>query len=136
MIHVFACVNRFITNCRSKYRTRSKIVLRSDEFVNAENSYIMLNQKKMYPDEYRTLKNGKHIPANSKLVTLNVKLDSEGIMRCDTRLKYAKSLLYSTRFPIVLPRKHCFTKLIVKQYYELGEHCGTNQTLDALSTKY
>lgn len=78
----------------------------------------------------------KPLPANSKLLSLNVKLVSDGIMRCDTRLKYAKYLPFSTKFPILLPRRHRVTRLIVKYYHELRNNYGTNQTLAALSTKY
>ena len=61
-------------------------------------------------------------------------MDEDGIMRYDTRLKYADFLSYDTRFPVLLPRKHRVTKLIVKHYHELGDHYGTNQTLAALSS--
>lgn len=56
-------------------------------------------------------------------------------MRCDGCLKYAEFLPHDARFPIILPRKNCVTKLIVKHYHEKGNHAGgTNQTLATLST--
>lgn len=135
LIRIFAWVNRFINNCRSKTRTSDK-ALSADELTSAENRYIRCSQRESFPVEYKALSSEKPLSANSKLLSLNVKLDSDGIMRCDTRLKYAKYLPYNTRFPILLPRKHGVTRLIVKYYHELGEHSGTNQTLAALSTKF
>ena len=64
-------------------------------------------------------------------------LDDDSVMRCDGRLKHAEFLSYSVRHPILLPRKHCVTRLIVKYYHELGNHAsGTNQTLSALSARF
>ena len=58
-------------------------------------------------------------------------------MRCDSRLKYAEFLSHDARFPIILPRKHQVTKLIVKYFHEEGNHAsGTNQTLAVLSTRF
>ncbi|XP_067050193.1 uncharacterized protein [Acropora muricata] len=58
-------------------------------------------------------------------------------MRCDGRLKYAEFLPQDARFPIILPRKNCVTKLIVKHYHEKDNHTGgTNQLLAALSTRF
>ena len=58
-------------------------------------------------------------------------------MRCDGRLKYAEFLPQDARFPIILPRKNCVTKLIVKHYHEKDNHPGgTNQLLAALSTRF
>ena len=58
-------------------------------------------------------------------------------MRCDSRLKNAEFLSHDARFPIILPRKHQVTKLIVKYFHEEGNHAsGTNQTLAVLSTRF
>ena len=57
--------------------------------------------------------------------------------RSDTRIKYAEYLTYDTCFPIVLPRKHHVTKLIVRRYHEVNNHAaGTNHLLSIISNKY
>ena len=58
-------------------------------------------------------------------------------MRSDGRLKNAKFLSYDVQYPVILPRKSWFTKLIVKYALEKGNHVfGTNQTLATLSARY
>lgn len=79
---------------------------------------------------------GKQLSNNSKLVHLNPKLDEEGLIRCDTRLKYAKYLAYDTKYPVFLPRNSSITKLIVKDHHEQNSHSGTNQVLSSLSSRY
>ena len=55
-------------------------------------------------------------------------------MLSDGRLKYAEHLAYNVRFPIILPRKHWGTKLIVKHHHEAGKHAaGTSQIVAAIS---
>ena len=70
-------------------------------------------QRKAYPDEYLELQRQRELPKKSKLLGLQPWLDEEGQMRCDGRLKYAEFLPQDARFPIILPRKNCVTKLIV-----------------------
>ena len=71
-------------------------------------------QREAFPEEYLALQRRKELPKNSKLLAFRPRLDEEGQMRCDSQLKYAEFLSHDARFPIILPRKHQVTKLIVK----------------------
>ena len=58
-------------------------------------------------------------------------------MRCDGRLRFAECLPYDVRFPIILPRGHWVSKLIVKHYHERANHsAGTNFVLAQISQRY
>ena len=84
-----------------------------------------------------SLSRGKPLPSNSRLLGLQPRLDDDGLMRADGRLKHAEFLSYDVRYPVILPRKTWVTRLIVKHYHEQGNHAtGTNQTLSALFTRY
>ena len=73
----------------------------------------------------------------SKLLSLRPKLDDDSVMPCDGRLKHAEFLSYNVSHPIILPRKHHVTRLIVKHFHEIGNHVsGTNQILSALSARF
>ena len=70
---------------------------------------------------------------NKQQATHKPKLDNDGLMRSDGRLKNAKFLSYDVRYAVILPQKSWVTKLIVKDAYEKGNHVfGTNQTLATL----
>ena len=91
----------------------------------------------MYKEEWKALAHRRPLPTNSKLLALKQKLDNDGLMRPDGRLKNAKFLSYDVRYPVNLPRKSLVTKLIVKDAHEKGNHVfGTNQTLATLSARY
>ena len=64
----------------------------------------------------------KEIPNNNKLISLNPRLDIDGVIQFDGRLTYAEFLRYDVRYSIILPRKHWVTRSIVKHHHELGNH--------------
>ena len=136
LIRVSAWVMRFIENCKVKKESRMQGPLTVDEIGDRVKDIIRETQKDCFRNEYECLRKGKEIPASSKLLKLNPKIDSEGMIRSDGRLAFAEFLSYDTKYPIILPRKNPVTQLIVRHYHESTNHGGTNQTLSALSSKY
>ena len=67
--------------------------------------------------------------------TLRVYVDDQGILRCKGRIENS-SLPYPTKFPILLPREHHFTKLVIRQCHENVMHNGTRETLTELRANY
>ena len=137
LIRVQSWVNRFIHNCCVNEEHKTKGVLTLNELSDTEKQIIKDAQKEAFSDEYLALQKGIKLAMSSKLFGLCPRLDEDGVIRLNTRLQYAEFLPYDVRHPIVLPRKHWVTKLIVKSYHEKGNHnSGTNHTLSILSTKY
>ena len=94
-------------------------------------------QNDCFKEEIANISRGQKLSNKSKLVGLNPVLDQDELVRSDGRLKYAEFLSYDIRFPIILPRKHWVTKLIVKHHHEQGFHvAGTSQTLASLSSRF
>ena len=67
--------------------------------------------------------------------TLRVYVDDQGILRCKGRIGNT-SLPYPTKFPILLPREHHFTELLIRQCHENVMHNGTRETLTELRANY
>ena len=137
LIRVHAWVNRFIKNCCEDEEHKLKGGLTLSELSDAEEQIIRVAQRESFSEEYLALQKGRKLSTSSKLFGLCPKLDEDGVIRLNSQLQYADFLPHDVRHPIVLPRKHWVTKLIVKYYHEKGNHnSGTNQTLSLLSTKY
>lgn len=137
LTRIQAWINRFIENCKLPTGSRIDGELISDEIKKAEVQLIKQTQRSEFMDEWLSLSREKPLPAHSKLLGLQPKLDEDGLMRSDGRLVYAKFLSYDVRFPVILPRRSWITKLIVKHCHEIGKHAsGINQTLSALSSRY
>ena len=62
-------------------------------------------------------------------------LDGEGIWRCGGRLSNA-DVPYSVKHPILLPRDHHFTLLIVRRAHERVLHNGVKDTLNEVRSKF
>ena len=133
---MFVTVNRFPENCRLPSTFCKKAALGPEEIVTSEMHFIRLAQREEFLEEIQALKSGKGLPGKSKLLPLKPVLDEEGILRCDRRLKFADCLPWETRYPIILPRSHQITKLIIKDSHEKNQHGGTNQVLAHLSSRY
>ena len=58
----------------------------------------------------------------------------DGILRSNTRLRYSNDLPDETKYPIILPKKHPVTELVVKYHHET--EVGLNYTLNDLREKY
>ena len=132
-----AWVNRFIENSQKSKGERTYGKLSADELNRAEIQLIKETQCFYFREEWQSLSCGRPLPSNCKLLSLQPKLDSDGLIRCDSHLKHAKFLSYDVRYLVILPRKSWVTKLIVKEFHEKGHHAsGTNQTLAALSARF
>jgi hypothetical protein len=137
LVRVLGRVRRFIHNTRNSETRVSYQELLPEELRDAEESIICRAQQDAFSDEYKALKTRKQMPPKSTLLKLNPRLDEQGLIRSDSRLRFAEFLPYDVIFPIILPRGHWVTKLIVKHFHELSNHtAGTNFVLSQLNQRY
>ena len=61
--------------------------------------------------------------------------DEQGLWRCRGRLGNA-DLSFNTRHPILLPRSHAFTELVVRRAHFRVLHSGVKDTLTELQSKF
>ena len=66
---------------------------------------------------------------------LDLFCDESGIWRCGGRLGLS-NLPYTTRYPIVLPRDHYFSILVIGQAHARVMHNGVKETLVEIRSKY
>ncbi len=81
----------------------------------------LVRPKEVFHEEHKAFAKGKPISNRSILSKLNPKLDEQGIICSDSRLSYTEYLPYDVRFPVILPRGHWTTMLVVKYYHELAK---------------
>ena len=71
------------------------------------------------------------------LLQLNPQTDKYGILRVNGRLKYADDLPYDARHPILMPRHHPKTKLLIRsENKKLGYDTGVEHFLCELRTRF
>jgi hypothetical protein len=131
---VTAWTLRFINNCRSQDKNL-KPNLSTTELKTSTMTIVRLLQESEFQNEIVSLKNGKPLSNNSKLLPLNPFLDNFNIIRVGGRLKNA-NINTDIKYPILLPKNNFVTKLIIKHTHEQQLHAGPQGTLAALRQKY
>eukprot|EP00117_Sycon_ciliatum_P035424 scpid12780/ scgid2970/ len=136
LVRLRAWVTRFVQNCRTPAELRCTGQLSVDELDSSMASIIAAAQEETL-EEYRLLKKDKAIPTSSKLTKLRPMLNDDGLLCVDGRLKNAQILDEESRCPVILPRGHWVTQLIVQEAHEQNHHtAGVSHTLALLSKKY
>ncbi|XP_004206218.2 uncharacterized protein LOC100204112 [Hydra vulgaris] len=130
LVRINGWIHRFIGNCRFETDFRKKGDISADEYHESEKEIIAKAQKESFKEEYSNIEKGKPISISSKIISLNPQIDKDGLLRSCSRLQNAHYLPYDVKYPIILPRGHTITKLIVKHYHDEANHVmGTNQLL-------
>ena len=124
LFRVTAWVLRFLRNLKAGKQGENKQFgeLSVHELVETERVCIKEAQTKFKTDE--------------KYAQFSVSLkEEEEILRCQGRLKNS-NLEFDNRYPIILPKEHRLTELIVRKCHEEVHHSGVRATLCKLRTKY
>ncbi|XP_048770094.2 uncharacterized protein LOC125676243 [Ostrea edulis] len=111
LLRATAYVLRFIENCKTSKTQRKTSVLTAKELYNANVITLKETQRDVFKEEINNLSN-----QNSKRTAitkqLGLYLDNEGLLRCRGRI-HNSSLDTETKFPVLLPKKHLVTRLII-----------------------
>ena len=127
LFRITAWVVRFVWNIRAKLRGKQKI---SDEFLHTEETEAA--RKMWLISAQEDLKKEKHFPELEK--RLGIK-ENDGILRCYGRLDHAV-LGEEAKHPLILPKHHPVTRLIVDSCHRRVLHGGTRNTLAEFRSQY
>lgn len=92
-------------------------------------------QRESFSDEYRAMKEKRAIAASSRLLSLTPFLDGDGIIRVGGRLENS-ALPYETCHPILLPKNHILTKLVIRGEHARNLHSGLQATIHAVRQRF
>ncbi|XP_053690800.1 uncharacterized protein LOC128743113 [Sabethes cyaneus] len=158
LVRTVACVCRFGSNCRrrmkgdpietlkaTKNQAKSlrsvkwsavRTPLKQEEFQQAERYLLRAVQAEAFGDELKTLMKNRNRPTSewivleksSPLYKLTPLVDENDVIRMEGRTEKAEFLPFDLRFPVILPRDHHVTELIVQHYHERFGH-GYRETV-------
>ncbi|XP_058456808.1 uncharacterized protein LOC131434170 [Malaya genurostris] len=128
----------YVLRARRRFKGEKVIkpcIMSKEELFLAENLLWQQIQAESYPDEYAILRRSREnctspvsIPKSSALYRLSVFIDEYGVIRMNSRITEAPTVLYDTKFPIILPRKHVAVHLLAESYHRKFRH-GNNETV-------
>ncbi|XP_055644239.1 uncharacterized protein LOC129780226 [Toxorhynchites rutilus septentrionalis] len=140
--HATAYVLRFLNNA-SKKQPKYSGSLQQAELHAAEEIIIKLTQREAYTDEVAALSNkalnksGQEvIGKNSSIYNLMPFLDDRGLLRERGRIEAAESVPHEVRHPLILPRKHHVTELLVNRYHRRYRHGNAETVVNELRQLY
>lgn len=88
-------------------------------------AWIKFAQGSTFSEEILCCQRKEELPRRSKLTSLRPFIDEEGILRVGGRLKKSQ-LAFHHKHPIILPKRHHLTKLIIEQAHQVTLHGGTS----------
>ena len=116
--------------------TKLRIVydgLTAKEIASANVWWIQHVQKHHFSTVLEALLQSKK--QHSLIRQLDLFLCSDEILRCGGRLRHA-DLPSTANHPILLPKEHPFTVLVIQDIHQKLQHVGTSHTLNHLRRKY
>ncbi|XP_065087121.1 uncharacterized protein LOC135708877 [Ochlerotatus camptorhynchus] len=146
LTNVVTWVLRFTANRRLKQQKLSTKTgpFAESELCKAEVYLIRIGQQEGYSEELSILQNtpqnGREqtaiLPKSSSLYKLTPWLDEHGILRMRTRIAACQYATEDAREPIILPRKHHITTLIISHYHNKYHHQNHETVINELRQKY
>ena len=85
-------------------------------------------QNESFPEDVKEVKPNKEVKKSSKLGNLRPVL-VDGVLRVGGRLQKALVLSWDEKHPMILPKHHHVSQLIVRLYHESATHSERGQTL-------
>eukprot|EP00795_Rhopilema_esculentum_P005673 gene5673-10913_t len=127
LIRVTALVLKFVAILKGKVKNLQTDI--SDDFLSKVNE-----AKIMWHLEVQKVFD---LSGNDKEIRNNLGcfVDKEGIIRVGGRLQNA-SISYNSKHPVLLPRQHHFTKLVIWHSHLTVKHNGVNETLAEVRSNY
>ncbi|XP_058826511.1 uncharacterized protein LOC131686262 [Topomyia yanbarensis] len=116
--------------------------LTSDELVRAENYLYRIAQGDAFADELAILnmnissENKKQIPRSSSIHYVCPTLDKQNVLRVQGRTGGCKFIDVDASNPIVLPREHTITKLVVAHFHRRFHHQNHETVVNELRQHY
>ena len=128
LVRVTAWIKRFTLNCRAPPELGDmSYVLRNTELSDAQTFWLGKAELEGFPGKEK----------DKRLLRFSPFLDKDGLLRVDGRLRLAKDLPYDTRHPVILPKKHPVTRLVIIDAHEkLGHRMGAEHLLTELRSRF
>ncbi|XP_058451241.1 uncharacterized protein LOC131430355 [Malaya genurostris] len=139
LLRTVAYMNRFVLNTRTTRNSRLTGCLTHDEIISAENIIWRICQRQSYPVEYAmlTASNGKTtLNKTSRLYGQCPFLDKNGVLRRYGRIPNDMKIDMDLKFPILLPKYHTVTQLLLNDYHRKYHHANNETVVNEIRQKF
>lgn len=117
------------------YKLKHQNLSLSEVLLTSENAIYKIIQNDVYKDEICLLRARQSVHKTSDLYKCSPYLDDNSVMRIHGRIDLAEVNKDAKR-PIILPRKHIGTQLIIQHYHELYHHVQHETCINEIRQKF
>lgn len=143
MLKVAVVVHRFPLNCRRKKAKQPAICgpPTSEELLAAERYVFRQAQREVYADDVaillrRTEEAITNLSPTSSLYKLSPWLDKHGLLRMRGRISACALVTEDAKNPIILPRDHHTTQLVIEHYHNKYHHQNHETVINELRQRF
>ncbi|XP_055908277.1 uncharacterized protein LOC129943083 [Eupeodes corollae] len=115
---------------------RVKGHLRSSELLYAKQKCLLWAQQDEFGDEIKALKVEKCVSNTSKLSPLSPFLDENGLLRVGGRISKAVDVPFSLKHPLILPKGHPVSRLILRDAHVRFLHAGVSELFSLVRQEF
>ena len=115
--------------------TCGEVILTPAELDKVGKLWVKQAQMERFAKEIKELKGGEEVSKRSHLKLLTPIMDELGVLRVGGRLNRAE-LPYDVPHPMILPKKHHITRLVVADVHHRCRHAGVNHVLAQVRSRY
>lgn len=143
LLRTMVYVKRFVNNTKPKMEKYVGVPEQS-ELQQATAAMLKIVQHDAYPDEVKILTENlvlppeqqKVIDKSSALYQLNPVMDDQGVVRQNSRIRNAAHIAYNLRYPVLLPKTHHVTTLIIDWYHRTYQHGNSEMVVNEIRQSY
>ncbi|GBN73535.1 hypothetical protein AVEN_119865-1 [Araneus ventricosus] len=132
LIRILSFLFRFLYNCKTKEKKSGSISV--EEFQHAKKYLAKTIQVNVFSAEINALKKNESIK-RTNVSNLNVFLDDDDLIRVGGRLTNSE-LSFDQKHPILLPRDHKLTDIIMEHFHIKNLHVGAQTLLHLVRQEY
>ncbi|XP_062556957.1 uncharacterized protein LOC134221791 [Armigeres subalbatus] len=138
LVVVVGLLFRFLANCRRKRQNQPIRTgpLHMEELQNAEQNIIRETQQQKYPQEIAAIEQHKRVARSSPIFKSTPFLDGNKVLRMRGRTSNCVFISEEAKNPIILPRDHHVTTLIISHYHTKYHHLNQETVVNELRQKY
>ena len=135
LLRVMSWVLRFVKRVRKETRQYlTSSTLKLEELQQAGREIVRLVQRQHFLEECLCLKEGRQVKRHSKLASLSPILIDD-VIRVGGRIHRAP-IAFEAAHPMILPRSHHVSALIVRYYHRVLGHAGREHVLSVIRQRF
>lgn len=125
-----------ILSARAKGKPIPAGSFKTDEYELAENDLFRMAQFTYFAEEINSLKHRPTVNKSSLLKIYSPYLDEHGVIRMRGRIDSTPMIEEEFKRPIILPRQHHITYLLVLDYHTRFHHCNNETVINELRQRF